>query len=165
MPENQIIKGQITLCSVTWSCPALYGPMDYIAHQTPLSMEFSRQEYWNGFQFLLQVIFPTQGLNLSLLHLLHCQEDSLPLAPPGNFVYLEIISLSPMQVYIKYLLYISIVLVAEKHTQKDDPGLGDHISGFGVTVCVCFILAGSYSCLWVSEWTKSLSHVRLFVTP
>ena len=62
-------------------------------------------------------------------------------------MYLEIISLSPMQVYIKYLLYVSIVLVAEKHTQKDDPGLGDHISGFGVTVCVCFILAGSYSCL------------------
>ena len=38
------------------------------AHQAPLSMEFSRQEYWGGCHFLLQVIFLTQGSNLSLLH-------------------------------------------------------------------------------------------------
>ena len=30
-----------------------------IAHQAPLSMEFSRQEYWSGCHFLLQGIFPT----------------------------------------------------------------------------------------------------------
>ena len=46
---------------------------------TPLSMGFSRQEYWSGFQALLQGIFPTQGLNPRLLH---WQVDSLPLAPP-----------------------------------------------------------------------------------
>ena len=34
-------------------------------------MEFSRQEYWSGFFFLLWVIFLTLGLNPSLLHLLH----------------------------------------------------------------------------------------------
>ena len=34
--------------------------------------------------FLLQGIFPTQGLNLCLLSLLHWQVDSLPLAPPGK---------------------------------------------------------------------------------
>ena len=39
-----------------------------IAHQAPLSMEFSRQEYWNGFHSLLQGIFPTQGLNPGLLN-------------------------------------------------------------------------------------------------
>ena len=26
-------------------------PMDYIVHQAPLSMEFSRQEYWSGLPF------------------------------------------------------------------------------------------------------------------
>ena len=31
-------------------------------------MEFSRQECWNRLPLLLQRIFPTQGLNLSLLH-------------------------------------------------------------------------------------------------
>ena len=33
---------------------------------------------------LLQGIFWTQGSNLRLLHLLHWQADSLPLAPPGK---------------------------------------------------------------------------------
>ena len=31
-----------------------------------------------------QGIFPTQGLNPSLLHLLHWQAESLPLVPPGK---------------------------------------------------------------------------------
>ena len=39
-----------------------------VAYQAPLSMGFSRQEYWSGCHFLLQVIFPTQGSNLGLLH-------------------------------------------------------------------------------------------------
>ena len=37
-----------------------------------------------GCHFLLQGIFPMQGSNLSLLHLLHRQADSLPLVPPGK---------------------------------------------------------------------------------
>ena len=36
--------------------------------QVPLSMGFSRQESWSGLPFPLQGIFPTQGLNLGLLH-------------------------------------------------------------------------------------------------
>ena len=55
-----------------------------IAYQAPLSMEFSRQEYWSELPFLLQRILLTQGLNLHLLRLLHWQVDSLPLAPPGE---------------------------------------------------------------------------------
>ena len=39
-------------------------------------MGLSQQEYWNGCHFLLQGIFPTQGSNLGLLHLLHWQADS-----------------------------------------------------------------------------------------
>ena len=37
---------------VTQSCPTLCDPMDCIARQTPLSMEFSRQEYWSRPPFL-----------------------------------------------------------------------------------------------------------------
>ena len=33
---------------VTQSCLALCDPMDYTAHQAPLAMELSRQEYWSG---------------------------------------------------------------------------------------------------------------------
>ena len=32
---------------VAWLCLTLCRPMDY-THQAPLSMGFSRQEYWNG---------------------------------------------------------------------------------------------------------------------
>ena len=40
-----------------------------VAHQAPLSMGFSRQEYWSGYShYLLQEIFPTQGLNQGFLH-------------------------------------------------------------------------------------------------
>ena len=38
-----------------------------VACQAPLSMEFSRQEYWMGCHFLLQGIFPTKGSNAGLL--------------------------------------------------------------------------------------------------
>ena len=51
------------------------------AHEAPLSMGFSRQEYCSGCHALLQGIFPTQGLNLHLLHLLYWQAGSLPPAP------------------------------------------------------------------------------------
>ena len=37
-----------------------------------------------GCHALLQGIFPTQGSNPCLLHLLHWQAGSLPLAPPGK---------------------------------------------------------------------------------
>ena len=47
-----------------------------IACQAPLSMGFSRQEYWMGCHFLLQGIFLTQWLNPCFLHLLHWSEFS-----------------------------------------------------------------------------------------
>ena len=53
---------------VAQSCPTLCNPMECVAYHAPLSMEFSRQEYWSGCHALLQGIFPSQGLNLGLLH-------------------------------------------------------------------------------------------------
>ena len=49
-----------------------------------LGMGFSKQEYWSGLHPLFQGIFPTKGLNLSLLCLLHWQVGSSPLASPGK---------------------------------------------------------------------------------
>ena len=40
-----------------------------VAHEVPLSLEFSRQEYWSGYHFLLQGIFLAQGSNPGLPHL------------------------------------------------------------------------------------------------
>ena len=38
------------------------------AHQAPITMEFSRQEYWSGLPFPPPGIFPTQGSNPDLPH-------------------------------------------------------------------------------------------------
>ena len=55
-----------------------------VACQAPLSMGFSRQEYWSGLPFPPPGIFQTQGSNPGLLHLLHWQVDSSPLSPLGS---------------------------------------------------------------------------------
>ena len=49
----------------------LFATQWTVAHQAPLSMGLSRQEYWSGLHALLQGIFLTQGLNWCLLCLLH----------------------------------------------------------------------------------------------
>ena len=55
-----------------------------VARNTPLSIKFSRQEYWSGLPFPTQGIFPIQGLNPHLLCLLPWQVDSLPLHHLGT---------------------------------------------------------------------------------
>ena len=49
-----------------------------IAHQAPLSMRFSRQEYWSGLPFPPPGDLPDPGTEPCLLH---WQVGSLPLAP------------------------------------------------------------------------------------
>ena len=44
-----------------------------------------------GCHFLLQGVFPVQGLNPHLLHLLHRQVDSLPLRHLGSIIFIIII--------------------------------------------------------------------------
>ena len=60
------IKVKVKSPSRVW----LFATPWTVAHQAPLSMEFSRQEYWSGLHLLLQEIFLTQGSNL---HLPHCR--------------------------------------------------------------------------------------------
>ena len=44
----------------------LFATLWTLAHKAPLSMGFSRQEYWAGCHSLFQWIFPTQGSNPDL---------------------------------------------------------------------------------------------------
>ena len=55
-----------------------------IARQAPLSMEFSRQEYWSGLPFPSPGDRPYPGIKPTTLRLLHWQVDSLPLHHLGN---------------------------------------------------------------------------------
>ena len=54
-----------------------------VAHQDPLSMEFSRQENWNGFPFPLPGDIPSTGIEPTSLCFLHWQAGSLPLCHLG----------------------------------------------------------------------------------
>ena len=61
-------------CLVTKSCPTLVSPWS-IAHQAPLSMEFSRQEYWSGLPFPAPGDLPNPGIEPRSPSL---QSNSLP---------------------------------------------------------------------------------------
>ena len=65
---------------VTKLCPTPVTPWT-VACQAPLSMAFSRQEYWGGFPFPSPGVFPTQELNLGLLH---CRQILYPLNYEGS---------------------------------------------------------------------------------
>ena len=66
---------------VTHLCPTLCDPMDYITHQAPVSMEFSRQEYCSGLLFPSPLELPDRGIKPGSPAL---QADSLPSEPPGK---------------------------------------------------------------------------------
>ena len=61
-----------------------------IAHQAPLPMKFSRQEYWSGVPFPTLGNLPDPGIETVSLVLLHWQVESLQQAPPGKCYLLAI---------------------------------------------------------------------------
>ena len=77
------------------SCPTHCNPVDYTALQPPLSVEFSRQEYWSGLPFPTLGALPNPGI-----------EPTPPAfsgrffltAPPGKSVYTSYLcqSLGPL---------------------------------------------------------------------
>ena len=70
---NQCVHAWVLHCfSRVWLCATPWT----VAHQAPLSMVFSRQEYWNGLPFLSPGDQPRP---------LAFQADSLPSEPPGKF--------------------------------------------------------------------------------
>ena len=97
MPSH---SSRVRLCATLWT----------IAHQSPQSMGFSRQEYRSG--------LPCPSLwDLSdphLLCLLHLQVGSLPLAPPGSPSYIIIHMSSLHNLYIHQLYtYLTHIYTAD----------------------------------------------------
>ena len=71
------LLSHVCLSAVAWT----------IAHQTPLPLEFSRQEYWSGLSFPTSGDLPDLRVELCLLH---WQAHSLPLEPPRKLWLLRI---------------------------------------------------------------------------
>ena len=61
-----------------------FGTAQAVARQAPRSMEFSRQEYWNGLPFPPPGGFPDPGIELASPASPTLQADSLPGEPSGN---------------------------------------------------------------------------------
>ena len=74
---GKYMLSHVQLCVTPWP----------VAHQASLSMGFSTKNTGVGCRDLLQGIFPSQGSNPRLLHLLNWRADSLPLVPPGKHAY------------------------------------------------------------------------------
>ena len=75
------VETDICLCVlVVQSCLTLATPWT-VTHQTPLSMEFSRPEYWSGLPFPSPGNIPYLGIEPGSLVF---QADSLPSEPPGK---------------------------------------------------------------------------------
>ena len=77
----------VRFCATPWT----------VARQAPLSMGFSRQEYWSGLPCPPPGDLPNPGINPCLLRLLHWQAGSLPLVSPGKpHLNTDNISFSPV---------------------------------------------------------------------
>ena len=79
------ILGCITcLCLAAQPCLTLRNPMDCVACQAPLSMGFSRPEYWTGLPFPSVRDLPDPGIKLSSGMSPGLQVDSLRAKPYGE---------------------------------------------------------------------------------
>ena len=81
---NLVFKVKVVKVLVTQSCLNLCDPLTTVACQSPLSMEFSRQEYQTGLSFPSPGNLPNPGVKLGSPAL---QAVSLPSEPPGNPVF------------------------------------------------------------------------------
>ena len=70
----------IMLCAQSLSRDQLFVNLWTIACHTPLSMRFSRQEYWSGLPCTPPRDLPNPGIEPMSISLLHWQADSLSLA-------------------------------------------------------------------------------------
>ena len=68
----------------SFSCVQLRDPMAHSLSSSSVYGDLTGMNSGMGCRALLQGIFPTQGSNLSFLHLLHWQASSLPLALCGK---------------------------------------------------------------------------------
>ena len=87
LPLCTSISSFSIICCCSLSHVQLFAALWTVAHELPCPRDFPGKNTGVG-HFHLQGIFPTQGLNLCLLCLLHWQAgDSLPPEPPGKRVY------------------------------------------------------------------------------
>ena len=78
------------ICNVrsVFSCVWLFVAPWTVAHQVPLSMGLSMQEYWSGLSFPTPGDLPNPGIKPASLALLALEADSLPLRHLGSLKWM-----------------------------------------------------------------------------
>ena len=125
---------------VSQSCPTA-TPWT-VACQAPLSMEFSRQEYWGGLPFPSPGDLPNPRIKPGSPAL---QADSLPPEPPGKLLcdLGQVFIHSSVDRHLNYLYFLSIT---------NNAAMNIHVEGFVWTYVFIFLgfiprsgIAGSYA--------------------
>ena len=104
-----------------------------VARQAPLSMEFSRQEYWSGLPFPSPGDLRDARINPQSLAL---QVDSLPSEPAGK-------PISVLNLALLIYLYVYLYLLCfekpstQKYFQALFPSPGKPAEGLGASLCAC----------------------------
>ena len=81
---NYISKHHYACVPSPFSVSDSLWPPWTVARQAPLSVEFSRQEYWSEWPCPPPGDLPNPGIKPTSVRLLHWQAGSLPLVPPGR---------------------------------------------------------------------------------
>ena len=70
------------MCACVLSHVQVFEILWTVAHQAPLSMEFSRQEYWSRLPYATPGDLPDPGIEPASYASPELAGDSLPVAPP-----------------------------------------------------------------------------------
>ena len=115
------VRGECVHAKLLQSCPILCDHMDCSTPGSAVHGYSPGKNTGVDCHALLQGIFPTQGLNLHLSHLLHWQEGSLPLAPAGKPVRGEY---SEVKVKVKSLSHVRLFATPWTVAQQAPPSMG-----------------------------------------
>ena len=77
----------VCVCVKSLSCVQLFATPWTVARQAPLSMGFSRQEYWSGLPFPSPGDLPHLGIEPPSPVSPALQADSLPAEPSGKLIF------------------------------------------------------------------------------
>ena len=82
---NTFFFFKVFMCLLSlFSHVRLFETLWSVAHWVPVSIGFSRQEYWSGLPCPPPGDLPNLGIKHMSLSLLHWQASSIPLPPPGK---------------------------------------------------------------------------------
>ena len=127
-----------------------------VAHQAPVSMTFSRQEYWSRLPFPFPGNLPDSGIKPTSSVFLALQEDSLLTEPSGKPLVIYLMLYIPLLYYIM-LFKVFDVLVSVTLFDLTRVASDIHMSISALLGCslhgVSFSLLSLSTCLF--PWTSS----------